>query len=259
MTETTTAVGTPADQLATEYQRLVELNRSKDRFLHTVSHELRTPLTSILSCTELLADPRTGELSDAQREFVQIVDRSAGRLLGLVDDLLELVQLEAGRFPLRRRLADVSDLVTAAVQARAAALRAAGLSLRVDLSAGPPVDVDPERVGQVLDNLLSNAEKFTPAGGEVTVGAAPVGGSWAVSVADSGIGIPPNDLRTVFDEFARASNVRDTGIRGTGLGLAISRTIAEKHGGELTLISREGEGTTVTLRLPFAYASARRR
>ena len=176
-----------SDPLAAEYQRLVELNQAKDRFLQTVSHELRTPLTSILSCTELLADDRTGALSGDQRELVDIVGRSAGRLLRLVNDLLELAGLEAGRLPLRRELVDLTDVVAAAARSREPALVAAGLELRLDVEAGPPVHADAARLAQLLDNLLSNAEKYTPAGGRVVLAAHPAGGGWEVSVTDTGI------------------------------------------------------------------------
>lgn len=260
MTSSTKAdAGLDAGSLQVEYERLVELNRSRDRFLHTVSHELRTPLTSILGCTELLGDARTGALSSDQREFVDIVGRSAARLLRLVEDLLELAGLEAGRLALHRRLVDLPDVVAEAVQDRRGALAAAGLELRLDLAAGPPVEVDAERIGRLLGGLLANAVQFTPAGGRVTVTARPTGEGWEVAVADTGIGIPAADRRTVFDAFARAANAQDTGVAAasSGLGLAIGRTVAAMHGGGLELTSEEGVGTTVTLLLPFAYGPAR--
>lgn len=252
---TTVPAATVADRLAVEYERLVELNRSRDSFLRTVSHELRTPLTSILSCTELLADTGGAGLSGDQREFLDIVGRSATRLLQLVEDLLELAGLEAGRLPLHRGLADLPDVVAEAVQGRRDALAAAGLELRLDLSTGPPVDVDAERVRRLVEGLLANAEQYTPAGGRVSVLARPTAAGWTVAVADTGIGVPAADRRTVFDAFARADNARDAGP-GSGLGLAIGRTVAALHGGSLELTSTEGAGTTVTLRLPYAYGPA---
>ena len=235
-------------QLEREYQRLVELNRSRDRFLRTVSHELRTPLTSILSCTELLGDERTGALNPDQREYVEIVGRGAGRLLGLVDDLLELAGLESGRLTLSRELLDLPELVAEAAHHRRDALAAAGLGLVLDLETGPPVLADGRRVGKLIEGLLRNAQQATPRGGRVTVTARP-DEDWAISVADTGRGIPAAERRTVFDAFTRSGG-------GGGLGLTIGRTVAELHGGALTLVSTEGAGTTVTLRLPFAYGGA---
>jgi signal transduction histidine kinase len=240
------------DRLATEYRRLVELNEAKERFLATVSHELRTPLTSILSSTELLAV--VGALEDDQAELVHIIDRNVGRLLHMVDDLLLLARLESGQFPLELRLVDIAEVTTEAVDTHRAGLPRADVALTADIEPGPPAAGDPERLGQLLEHLLSNAENYTPAGGAVTVRAHARDGRWTVSVADTGIGIPPGDLIRVFDEFTRASNARLGAVPGAGLGLAISRRIAELHGGELTLASAEGCGTVATLLLPFAYA-----
>jgi signal transduction histidine kinase len=250
MTSSTTMAG-PAG-LAAEYRRLVELNRSRDRFLNTVSHELRTPLTSILSCAELLSDGRTGPLNPDQRELVEIVGRNAGRLLRLVQDLLELAGLESGRLLPALELRDLPDVVATAAQGRQAALAAAGLAFSLDVESGPPVRIDAARIARVLDGLLANAEQHTPPPGTVAVVARPVADCWQVTVSDTGAGIPAVDQRTVFDAFTRAGPVRD-GQPGSGLGLAIGRTVAELHGGTLTLVSTEGAGTTVTLRLPFAY------
>jgi two-component system phosphate regulon sensor histidine kinase PhoR len=240
--------------LAAEYRRLVELNRSRDRFLHTVSHELRTPLTSILSSAELLGDDRTGTLNGEQREFLAIVERSAGRLLRLVEDLLELAGLESGRLTPALEMLDLPDVIAAAAQARQDALAAAGLTFTLDVESGPPVRADAARIARLLDGLLTNAEQHTPPPGAITVRARAVGDSWQVTVADTGGGIPAADQRTVFDAFTRAGPVPD-GQAGSGLGLAIGRTVAELHGGTLTLVSTEGAGTTVTLRLPYAYAA----
>ena len=250
MTSSTTMAG-PAG-LAAEYRRLVELNRSRDRFLRTVSHELRTPLTAILSCAELLSGEQTGSLSTDQREFVDIVGRSAGRLLRLVEDLLELAGLESGRLVPALELLDLPDVVATAAQAHQDALAAAGLTFTLDVESGPPVRADATRIVRVLGGLLTNAEQHTPAPGTIAVAARAVGDRWQVTVSDSGAGIPAVDQRTVFDAFTRAGPVRD-GQPGSGLGLAIGRTVAELHGGTLTLVSTEGAGTTVTLTLPFAY------
>ncbi|HST63640.1 MAG TPA: HAMP domain-containing sensor histidine kinase [Mycobacteriales bacterium] len=250
MTSSTTMAG-PAG-LAAEYRRLVELNRSRDRFLHTVSHELRTPLTSILSCAELLSDQRTGALNPDQRELVEIVERGAGRLLRLVEDLLELAGLESGRLTPALELLDLPDVVAAAAQARQEALAAAGLGFTLDVESGPPVRADAARIVRLLDGLLRNAEQHTPPPGTIAVAARARADCWQVTVTDTGAGIPAADQRTVFDAFTRAGQVPD-GQPGSGLGLAIGRTVAELHGGTLTLVSAEGAGTTVTLRLPFAY------
>jgi signal transduction histidine kinase len=240
------------DRLAVEYRRLVELNDTKDRFLATVSHELRTPLTSILSSTELLYV--VGSLDDEQAELVRIVDRNVGRLLRMVDDLLLLARLESGEFPLDLRVVDVAEVTTEAMESRRTEDPRDDLRFVAAITPGPPAAADPERLGLVLDHLLSNAEKYTPAGGTVTVQAQADRRRWTVTVQDTGIGIPAVELPRMFDEFARGSNARLAAIPGAGLGLTISRRIVELHGGELTLTSVEGAGTTATLQLPFAYA-----
>jgi signal transduction histidine kinase len=132
------------------------------------------------------------------------------------------------------------------------------LDVDLDLADGPPTTADPERIGQILDHLLSNAAKHTPAGGRLTIRARPGETGWTVTVQDTGMGIPAAEQATILDEFTRGSNARRAGIPGAGLGLAISRRLAQLHGGELSLTSVEGRGTTATLRLPFAYAPPRR-
>jgi signal transduction histidine kinase len=256
MTSSTLAAASgDAGRLEAEYRRLVELNRSRDRFLRTVSHELRTPLTSILSCTDLLGDERTGTLTGEQRECVEIVDRSATRLLRLVEDLLELAGLESGRLVPELTLSDLPDVLAAAAQGGRDGLAAAGLRFVLDVETGPPVHADAVRIRRLVEALLRNSGQHTPAGGTVTLVARAGDDGWRVAVTDDGDGIPAADQRTVFDAFTRSAPGRD-GRLGSGLGLAIGRTVAELHGGSLSLVSAEGSGTTVTLRLPFAYAPA---
>ncbi len=253
----TDATGAIEDRLAAEYLRLVELTEAKDHFLTAVSHELRTPLTSILSSTELLSV--LGEFDGAPAELVGIVDRGVVRMLGLIDGLSLLARLEAGQLDLELRLVDVSDMVTEAVARHRSGAEPTELDIAVEVVAGPPTTADPARFALVLDNLLSNAVKHTPPPGRVTVRAAPGEAGWSVTVRDTGIGIPGAELAGIPREFRRGSNARRAGIAGLGLGLVISHRIAELHGGRLTLASVEGEGTTATLRLPFAYADRRLR
>jgi signal transduction histidine kinase len=245
------------DRLAAEYLRLVELTQAKDHFLTAVSHELRTPLTSILSSTELLQV--LADLDGAPAELVGIVDRNVARMLQLIDGLSLLARLESGQLTLDLQLVDLAEAVTEAVQRRRSGADATNLGIELAAIPGPPTTADPLRLGQVLDHLLGNATRYTPAGGRVTVRAEAGDAGWVVTIQDTGIGIPAAEQEGVFAEFARGSNARQAGINGTGIGLAISRRIAELHGGQVTLTSVEGEGTTVTLRLPYAYADPRLR
>jgi len=239
------------DRLAAEYLRLVELTEAKDHFLTAVSHELRTPLTSILSSTELLSV--LGDLDGAPAELVDIVDRNVVRMLQLIDELSLLARLESGLLSLDLRIVDLAELVAEAVRRHRSGADRPDLEVEIDVTTGPPVTADPRWLGQLLDHLLDNAAKHTLTAGRLTVRARPDQTGWTVAIHDTGIGIPVAEQATVFDEFARASNARRAGIPGAGLGLPISRRIAELHGGELTLTSTEGQGSTATLRLPFAW------
>jgi signal transduction histidine kinase len=239
------------DRLAAEYLRLVELTEAKDHFLTAISHELRTPLTSILSSTELLSV--LGDLEGAPAELVDIVDRNVVRMLQLIDELALLARLESGLLSLDLRIVDLAELVTEVVGRHRSAAARPDLDVDLDVTAGPPATADPLWLGQLLDHLLDNAAKHTLTAGRLTVRARPGQTGWTVSIHDTGIGIPVAELASVFDEFARASNARRAGIPGAGLGLPISRRIAELHGGELSLTSTEGQGSTATLRLPFAW------
>jgi PAS domain S-box-containing protein len=233
-----------------ENQRLLELDRLKDEFVALVSHELRTPLTSIRGYLELVLEGEAGGLTNEQAEFLGIVDRNAVRLLQLVGDLLFVAQIEAGSIGLQ--LADV-DLDLLAAESVATAVPVAEkkeITLTLESGGSARVSGDRVRLGQVLDNFVSNAIKFTPAGGSVMVRVLPDAERVVLEVADTGIGIPAEEQARIGERFFRTSEATKQAIQGTGLGLAISKAIIHAHDGDLTLESKEGVGTTFRVSIP---------
>jgi len=164
----------------------------------------------------------------------------------LVDDLLLLDRLESNTAEVNPEPVDLPGLVDLAISSIRPLATDKGVTLTKRLKGGPPVSGDVGRLGQLVDNLLANAVKFTPSGGEVTVSTCPVDGGWHFEVADTGIGIPADEVGDLFQRFFRASNARSQAVSGSGLGLAIARRVAELHGGTIEIASAEGEGTTVT-------------
>jgi PAS domain S-box-containing protein len=236
-------------QLAEQYEKLQALDDAKTQFLSTVSHELRTPLTSIVSFTELIR----GEaelLTPEGAHFLDIIERNAYRLLRLVSDLLLLSRLEAGAFPLELAPVSVRALVTEAVSAASVRAQKLGVTIDAEAADGPPIDADHERLLQVLDNLITNSVKFSRRDGLVHVVANRDGHGWRIDIADSGIGIPPGEIGNLFDRFVRATNAKTAGLPGTGLGLSIVKAIVELHGGNVSVQSTLGRGTTVSVYLP---------
>lgn len=233
-----------------QHEQLRELDRLKDEFVALVSHELRTPLSSIRGYVELLLEGAGGPLSEQQEKFLQVVGRNGERLLTLAEDLLFLARAEAGRLPLQKAPLDLRDVVAAAVENARPVAEEKGLELRTELAGAVPVEADRERLGQVADNLVSNAVKFTPAGGLVVVRAARHGRQALLEVVDSGIGIPAQELLHVFGRFYRTTAATDAAIPGTGLGLAICRAIVDAHGGVVEVESEPGVGSTFRVRLP---------
>ena len=228
-----------------------EANRLKSAFLSTMSHELRNPLTAITGYAELLRDPRGDPLTPQQAADVAQIVASADHLLALIDDVLDLSRIGAGGLDLD--LEEVA-LVAAVEEVRAAlAPRAAakGLALRVAVPPGLAARADPLRLRQILLNLAGNAVKFTERGG-VTISAWEVGAWVEISVEDTGPGIAPETLPTIFDEFRQADAGTTRRYGGSGLGLAISRQLAALHGGAISVESEPGTGSTFTLRLPRA-------
>lgn len=235
--------------VATDVTSEREAARLQDEFVSLVSHELRTPLTSVLGYLELLTDG-TDPLSDEQREYLTVIERNARRQLRLVGDLLLSAQVDAGRFSISPQHIDAGEIVSAAVAAAAPAAEAAGIAL-VPSVTSTVLDADPVRLAQAVDNLVSNAIKFTPSGGTVRleVGPGERGGA-VIVVADSGIGIPPDELSQLTHRFFRASTATRRAIPGVGLGLSITKAVVDAHGGSLSIESTLGEGTSFTIALP---------
>ncbi len=228
-----------------------QLERLRDAFVAAVSHELRTPLTSISGFIEMLGDEEHG-LGPAGRTYLHVIQRGTTRLQRIVEDLLLVAQIEADRLELDPGPADLAELATAAVEAAQPAATEQGVELMLDLEGSLALVADAGRLRQVLDNLVSNALKFTPAGGSVMLSATNGKGAIRLEVTDTGIGIPHEELGQLFSRFYRASTATRRAIPGTGLGLVIARAIVEAHGGTISLTSIEGEGTRVTVTLPAA-------
>ncbi|WP_170324107.1 ATP-binding protein [Cryptosporangium phraense] len=238
-------------------ERFQDLDRQKTDFISTVSHELRTPLTSILGYLEILLSGDQGDLSESQHRSLSIIERNAERLRELVGDLLTLSRIDANSLELAATRVEVSALIDRVQGTLGPAAAEAGLTLDCARADGFAVVGDVRQLERALLNVVGNALKFTPAGGSVRVSARAAGAERVViEVADTGMGIPADDQDKLFQPFQRASNAVTSAIQGTGLGLAITRSIVERHGGDVALASAVDQGTTLTLSLPRAAATA---
>jgi len=236
-------------RLAEQNARLRDLDEAKTQFISTMSHELRTPLTSIISFTELIMDGEQ-QLTGETVSSLSVIQRNAERLLGLIGDLLLLSRIEHGTVLLDRSVIDIPGLVADAARAGSANAAEHGITVDVSAAAGPPLFADPLRLRQVLCNLLSNAIKFTGRGGTIRVSAGYDGEQWQIDVADNGMGVPADELGSLFDRFFRASNARIAGLPGVGLGLAVVKAVTELHGGSVRARSLAGQGSMFSVCLP---------
>jgi signal transduction histidine kinase len=239
-------------------------SQAKSEFLAIMSHELRTPLNAVLGYAELLELGISGPLTDAQRQQLSRIGLSGRHLLGLVNEVLDLAKVEAGRLSVRSAPASTADAIASAVALIQPQSAAHGLELNVCPLPDPPPGYigDDERVRQILVNLLSNAVKFTPVGGKIEIEAAATvvpdrearllanRPYVAFRVSDSGVGIPKEKLISIFDPFVQAESGHTRSKEGSGLGLTISRRLARLMGGDLTVKSADGHGATFTLWLP---------
>lgn len=228
-----------------------KLEHSRREFVANVSHELRTPLTTIKSYTEALDDGALEEPPLAER-FVGVIRSETERMIRLVNDLLHLSRFDSRQAQLRRQMTDVGEMMEDVVDRFSLQLRQKAITVKVDLEPGiSQVWVDRDGIDQVLDNIVSNAIKYTLDGGSIYLAAGTgEGGQLSLSVRDTGIGIPKKDLARIFDRFYRVDKARSRNMGGTGLGLSIAREIVRAHGGTIVLESEPGVGTTVTILLP---------
>jgi signal transduction histidine kinase len=242
-------------QLEQQNLAIQEANRLKTEFVSMVSHELRTPLTSIQGYAELLLEDE--QIAEEQRESLTLVKKNSDRLLGLINDLLDLSRIEAGRVDLQRTSLDLARLILEVAGSLRPLIEAKRQRLRLELGdALPAVWADADRVTQILTNLISNAHKYTLVEGSITVAAQRDDGFVRVDVSDTGIGLSPEDQAQLFTKFFRAHDRSPRAGSGTGLGLVITRLLVELHGGRITVSSAPGEGSTFSFSLPTLEASA---
>lgn len=233
----------------TEQRRLDDARRE---FVANVSHELRTPLTNIRSYTETLLDAAGDIPLDTEKQFLGVISSESERMARIVTDLLTLSRLDYGRMELRMTRFSLADMLRNVANAMKLTAEDSGHELKVDTPDDLPAIVgDRERIEQVVVNILSNAVKYTPAGGHIRLSACAVPGNRVrITVEDDGVGIPAADVPRLFERFYRVDKARSRAAGGTGLGLAIAKEIVEQHEGKIALASEYGKGTTVTITLP---------
>ena len=227
-------------------------NAAKSEFLANMSHELRTPLNAIIGFSEMMTAQMFGPLGDPRyTEYARDIHDSGQHLLALINDILDMAKIEAGKLTLRVDRLDVGEMIEDSLRLVRSRVDGAGTTLAVALPPGlPDVMADERALKQILLNLLSNAVKFTPAGGRITVAAVTEGDRVRLSVADTGIGIAPDDLARLGTPFEQVESQQSKTVQGTGLGLALVKALVALHGGEFSLASVQGVGTTASFTLP---------
>ena len=240
------------EALSHALDRAEAASRTKSEFLATMSHELRTPLNAILGFSDILQQQMFGPVGNARYlDYAQSINSSGTHLLGLINDILDLSRLDSGQLELVCEPVEVPDLLedclpTIALQAEKGGVR---ILQHVETAI---LQADRRRLRQMLLNLLSNAIKFTPEGGEVRISATPVTGGYAITVSDTGIGMAPEDVPKALERFGQIDSSLSRRYEGTGLGLPLTKELAELHGAALSIESKPGEGTSVTIRFPDA-------
>jgi signal transduction histidine kinase len=237
-------------ELEAANRELEAAGQHKSEFRANMSHELRTPLNAIIGFSEVLGERMFGGLNEKQEEYLKDIHGSGQHLLSLINDILDLSKIEAGRMELDLGAFDLPNVIDTAVLLIRERAGRHGIVLQVTVDVGlGSIQGDERKVKQVLLNLLSNAIKFTPEGGRIEIRTQPVNGSVEVSVSDTGVGIAPEDQEAIFEEF-RQVGTADKRSRASGSGLALSRKFIELHGGRIWVESQLGVGSTFTFTIP---------
>jgi len=236
--------------------RLQTSQKSQREFVANVSHELKTPLTSVQGFAQAILDG-TANTPDAQKQAAQVIYDESGRMHRMVLDLLDLARLDAGTIDLQRSAVDLTTLLNSIVEKFGPQARVANVAIQVETSALPVISGDGDRLAQVFTNLVDNALRFTPAGGQINLRARQIAGGVQIEVADNGTGIPGDALPYIFDRFYQADLSRPGGKHhGAGLGLAIVNEIVKAHGGKISVRSESGLGSTFNIILPLSTPEA---
>jgi PAS domain S-box-containing protein len=242
-------------QLMWQSEELVKVNKLKSDFLASMSHELRTPLNAVIGYSALLMDGIKGELTEGQLDYVARSRTAAQHLLSLINDILDLSKIEAGKMPVSIERVAIPELINEVAQQVEQMVTAKNLAFSAEVSPTCPfVDTDKTKVKQILLNLLSNAAKFTNRG-SVRIAASCTTDSLVLEVSDTGVGIKPDEIHLIWEDFRQLDQSRTRSYGGTGLGLSITRRLTQQLGGEIAVHSVFGEGTTFSVRLPRAIPS----
>jgi two-component system sensor histidine kinase VicK len=237
--------------ILTDVTKQRELDEIKNKFVSNVTHEFRTPIVAMQKAMAILTSPQAGTLNDTQSNFVGIVSRNLGHLSRLVEDLLDIAKIESGKMQLRFQMERIEKVIGEVCDSLDTWAKSKNISIVREMEKNlPEIEIDADKITQVLNNLVGNAIKFTPSGGRITVKAFwdQALGRVRVAVTDTGVGISAEDMKKLFGRFEQFGDQQ--GISGTGLGLSIAKEIVERHGGEISVDSALQKGSTFTFSLP---------
>ena len=229
-----------------------EVDRMKSEFVSLVSHELRTPLTSINGYADMLLEGDAGDINDEQTDFLRVIKRNSERLSLLINELLDVSRIEAGALKLSISRINIAELVYEVVKSIRPQIESKEQELDVEMPQDVPVVMaDGNRITQILTNLISNAHKYTPREGKISVVVRPESNRFRIDVKDTGIGLSKDEQERLFTKFFRADNPSTQKVAGAGLGLWITNSLVEMHGGEMTVSSTPGKGSIFSFTLPL--------